>query len=1388
MYNYRDYISVRSDYSSCMTLADINKNPDVWLGFYPHPTFVGILQKLLMSLDGGHKSLWITGAYGTGKSYASLVLQKLLMDDEARVRSWLSEHAKLIPDAVNKKLIECRERGVLVVYDINADGVDAKNQFIMRLQRGIIKAVQAKGGVLPLSSALDDVIERVRQDEEYFFAKRDELQDKLVYLNPGIQDCDVLEKALSTKVENSGLIHDVMTVLEARNIYLPINADMFLAWVDNVLRENNISRLVYIWDEFSSFVEHNRLELKTLEQMGEAAQQGKFYFIPVTHLNISSYVAEGSESAKKANDRFLFQQLEMPNATALKLAAHALVCHPNMEQEWQTVKEELWSGVSSLVKNYMIPQHVDIEESDFKGVLPLHPMAAYLLKNLSVTIGSNQRSMFDFLNGSDFKDFLDQGGIEVRSKQFLTLDHLWNYFMERDDLGTAPTIREIRSEFARRADSLQPETKRVFKAVLLFCLLEQIAGKNLSSLQSATVENILRSFEGDGDLSNEEVKGLIRDLEQEHCFTIVNGRCERFRDNIDNKDVEEKKKTFRESFDALALDKLDSEIASFLNVSKYGPRFKVRVSSIKTVSPSNVKERDTFSDKGNNILIHFVLAKDDEERRSISSRLHGMAKHFIGHRMMFVEIPGLSFCRDDFNAWETLVDNYARMSLADKSSKAVYQLHIDREKAEWTRKIKSSQRLTVWFPNEQGDPYSEDMSWDQLKKRLPIVCQNAFSAYTDDLCDYNITAFGKNSGLRSWALAGITFEKFSKTGAYKGVIESWKKKGISGEAAWFDTMPTHALGKLHCRCNERLNNSLKNGNSFSLRRLFIELQRPPYGLQVVPHSAFVLGFVLKSWLNNTHLQWTDGVSSRPLVDDPETLAQMIEDVLKAAENNQEIKHEKTICRLTKEEKAFIDQVSLIVGVDSPADATLEMVLRNVEERLEKIAQRVPLWVLPYYIQYEQEPRAKEMCAVIAALCEANAISSRGDTEKKSIKIREIGNLLLENDGLADELHDVMSPEYFEKAFLFYVNEAKPKLKELAERLSDDTGQYLTEIKNRFVATSSWLWKPGDTETVLEEVYRRTLCIEHVKSLDALSGYMTFDDAVTCLKEAIFRKNRIPLEYWSRRIPVFARLFEYLRRPIMSGDECIALEEVLRINLELLREIFFTNPPARQLNAMEEFFGEKWPSSATEARTLYGMFPEETASLEEESFRIMGANTIEEHGRKLLSRQLTNIWIRRTGTDTPRVWSVRNKIPAQFLIDHKDSNSIVDAILHPEGISEARLRQFVEVLNEERVIRSIDEASQCFMQWALPSRYQAMGKFSDLDLGSWLIEHLDPSPEQWLKNTRLNEAIENFIAAQYTMVLMPRARDAVKSLTEDEAKKLLLKFVEYIPDVGLHLLG
>jgi hypothetical protein len=77
-----------------------------------------------------------------------------------------------------------------------------------------------------------------------------------------------------------------------------------------------------------------------------------------------------------------------------------------------------------------------------KGMLPLHPLAALLLKNISSAFASNQRSMFNFIKNAEtenlqaFQWFIDTHSPD--NGDILSIDFLWNFFYEKgtDEYGT----------------------------------------------------------------------------------------------------------------------------------------------------------------------------------------------------------------------------------------------------------------------------------------------------------------------------------------------------------------------------------------------------------------------------------------------------------------------------------------------------------------------------------------------------------------------------------------------------------------------------------------------------------------------------------------------------------------------------------------------------------------------------------------------------------------------------------------------------------------------------------------------------------------------------------------------------------------------------------------
>ena len=945
-----------------------------------------------------------------------------------------------------------------------------------------------------------------------------------------------------------------------------------------------------------------------------------------------------------------------------------------------------------------------------------------------------------------------------------------------------PYRKRVRNMPSETMD-LQPDERRVFKAVLLFGLIERMHGTGHPLLR-ATASNVLRSFEGDGELQG--VDAILRDLQQKHCFAIVNGRCERFRDRSDTKEIEKEKAALDGKFGDLVLKDTGTELVKQLKLVNYGGRFDVRAAGVVGLSASNIAKRDSFSDNGNRVLVQFILARDEQEQLRVPGKARELAKQFKDHRMLFVTLPEVNFCRDNAKAWDMFTENSARLALAsDSASKRVFETQVISAKAAWHSKVTTTAKLIVYKPNPNGEPFTEEVTWGQLKKDwLTGYAKQTLEAYTDDLCGFNISAFAQPTHLQSWALAGMEFDRFAKPGAWKTVLATWQKNGVTGDDGWFDANPNDPLTKLRDRCKAWQENTVGKGNNCSIRKLYIDLQRPPFGLLCVPHSAFVLGFVLKTWLTGQRkLQWTDGVTSKPL--DQTTLAEIIEAVVKD-DGASAIRNEKLICRLSPEDKAFIEQSSVIFRNSPLANGTVEAALNAVGTRLEQISERVPLWVLPDHIHAQEEPSAEAMGKVIDALCAANSISSKGNTETRGNKVKEIGEILLATPGLAEAMAKYMTPVVFEEAFQRYVDNAKPELKAAAERLGVLSHIYCEKVKKCFVETSGWLWKRSDAEPVLEEVFRQMLCAEHISKLAGSSSYISFEDALIRLRNAVLGENKAPTEFWAKKYPALIRFFELLDRPSLSGEEVKAFEEILKQQDEVIRKLFFDITQARQLDAMREIFGEIWPISFEESRELYNAFSKDSARIDEQTFKAQGRVKIEEYSRTLISKQVAALWHERTGTGSPDEWGCKYALPAECVLALDDAKSIVDAVANPGGVSAERLKRVYDELEKESAFVDLATAGKKFLKRVLPARYQKIG-FTVGELSDWLSKRLGDAPGRWLTNAGLSEAVEAFVKQGYDTHARNKAAEKVSMLSDAEAKILLLKLIDQIPDAGLSLL-
>jgi len=1396
--HYADFFTVPHNYKPNMTREAINETPETWLDFYPHEKYVEFLNTLIQAINGDSKSIWLTGNYGTGKSNAALVTQKLFMDDEARVRKWFDGCKDKISDpaALFNDLFARRSEGTLVVYDYNASVAGPDDAFIVRLERGIEAALRENEMVIPSTSNTNEIIKRLRREGDKFFETRDSIQGELAYLNSGITTIEQLVTALEKSIQNTDtpnyLLGDVQKVLRRDKIYLDADVPSFRSWVSEILSTNNLKRIVFIFDEFHPFIESNKENLKTFEEIAENPGISRFYFVPVTHMSISSYFAEGSANAKKSNDRFYFRNLQMPNDTAFKLAAHAMKPNPDpvIANEWESEKNMLWEAVRGIAEVHFKPD--DVSKKSFYDILPIHPMTAFLLKFLSESAHSNQRSIFEYLkgsmNGREFQDFIRAGGPGIGSKQFLTADYLWKYFMDRDDLGLNKEIVSIRSEFARiknrefQNKDDDDENIRVLKAVLLFCLLARLNPDGHERLKPTEI-NIELAFQGDGAIVG--VKNIIKDLADKHCFSVVNGNIELFATSVGGAELQTEIAKYENKFHDLLSGKTEEMLKKHMNstISYFSAgRFDVRVSDVGHTTLTNItattrEKYGTGQNKDNGaVCLWFVVAKNKDEQLQISDKIYndhrkeGILANLRDHRIMMFIFPHLTFCESNQGLWNDYITQYAQYMLEnDSTAKEQRKKAIDRLENEWFNKIRKQEtQIKVYTVVDNGQVVVNDTSWSNFKKLAADFVRRTLPCCVDYL-PAQITAF-QTTALKAWATAGIQFENAS--GQYKQLVNNLKSQGILSDDSWFSQNGSHPFAQIRALFDKKIANTIGKGTHLSIRKVYIELRRAPYGMKYNGISAFSLGFALRHILDKGY-QWDNSQITGAL--DANILAEIIESVVKD-DGQDKIKGEKLICRLSREEKAFVENAPKMFGITSSGeDARVEDVLLQIQNCVERTSGRVPLWVLPKYIRSVNEPSADIIANVLDNICLAGSTSSKssGKIEERANAIKDVGRLIIDMPNLVDTVADYVKPDNFATAFQIYVDKAAPMLISLAQDIDDRSHDYCKSILDKAAETAGLLWNQTDINSEINETIKEYEIIKLLKSIAGFPGFMPYKNAIDILKNAITVGNKLPGTLIATAVPSLSVLLSNIANNGSAGDVKDGLEQ----NADLVRALFFDVSKTKSIELLKQRLSGT-AITDDDLRNIYNRL-QSGFSHDESVFLDEVRTQIENFAKESVAQNIKVEWKRLTKTDTPSVWACNNGIPARFALNNiAEANDIIAAVVTPGNFSSDKLAVLLDVLRALTPI-GIAESQERFILETVPRRFSKL----NINLSS-LLQFLEDKYGRQPNNWPGSLDIRPFINDQYKGTFAPQVTEIIRNTPPDDLKNRLLQLARDNPELGL----
>lgn len=265
---YKNYFRIDESFKPAINLDTIENDPEVWKSYYPHESFVRLLKQAISVLTRQQKlSIWVEGAYGTGKSHAVLTLKKLLDANAEETKEYFDKYDVLTKDLYNTFVqIKSQPEKILTVHRYGSSSIKNDNNLTFAIQESILAALKANGydqGKLGLKQAIIDWLS-VPHKSQYFnslitgpYRAKFNGETAETVLN-NLKNYTSREALLE-------LINKITYVAEEEQIkMLTLSTSNLKNWLVDVIDKNNLKAIVFIWDEFSDFFDNNKKNLVKL--------------------------------------------------------------------------------------------------------------------------------------------------------------------------------------------------------------------------------------------------------------------------------------------------------------------------------------------------------------------------------------------------------------------------------------------------------------------------------------------------------------------------------------------------------------------------------------------------------------------------------------------------------------------------------------------------------------------------------------------------------------------------------------------------------------------------------------------------------------------------------------------------------------------------------------------------------------------------------------------------------------------------------------------------------------------------------------------------------------------------------------------------------------------
>jgi len=1391
--NYRHYFNIDPEYFPQVNKAAIDENPELWKKYYPHETFVKLIKNTVSVLNRQQKlSIWVQGEFGTGKSHSVLTLKKLLDASNEETRAYF-ERFELDNDLCNKlQALKSGEQKILTVHNYGSSSIRGDHNLVFTMQECIEQALREAGIENKAGNALKSGVINWLSDKynKSFFDSL--IADEYHDLFSGDTTDEIIDKlGKFSDIALTQLMDKIFKVADERNLtVLKLDVKGLGEWIKAVIKENNLKAIVFIWDEFSEYFYNNMRNLTGFQAIAELSSTAPFYLIIVTHL-AQHFFNDNDKDAQKIFDRFVkpLCTIELPDNMAFRLIGAAM--EKNKDEaviaDWNdTVLDDLIDRTRE--SRTIVKKQARISDEELMNILPIHPYTALLLKNIATAFDSNQRSMFDFIKNDrgdeikGFQWFIDNYGPDD-DNPLLTIDMLWDFFYEKGKEHLSADIRSILDYYARGSKNLDNDEQRVLKAVLLLQAISQKVGDAVE-LFIPNQKNIENAFEG-SDIDGGDAGKIANKLVNDKILypkSIGNGQIQ-YTAMVNVADADAinrfKSKAREKSTSALVNDGQVFESVALNGALNLRYRLKyVAVDNFDSTIRSLLNTEVQFP---NDIIAIVSFAKDDGESAVVGKKIAEAVNSRKYDNFVFIDTSLTPLGLDTYEQYIEALANSMYYRGKDNDLANQYEKNANELLKKWKNKIANGEFMVYTSEKNDGD---RKTSFDSLTLTLSEINKKRYKnclegEYT--VIDNMYMANSLKSGVECGVTKNITGTFRSTNQATK--LENALKDAWDDERYW-ETKPYLLISKIKIKVDEIIIESFKSEGRVSIAKIYNVLKDEPFGFMPCNLSAFIIGFVLRDYIDGTY-SWSDGLTNDDFT--VAKLKEMIDEVIKLQITPNPRYKDKYIVTLTPEQKKFNEATSLAFGIPMSYCTSIPNTRDRIRNKMKEFS--FPIWTLKYVLDNDKLTTRNEVLSSLID-CYGGIANSNNMVDNKSDNdiALEIGSICLSNPSAAADLQSLLT---FEKCTDGMKNYLKTfddgKLPLIAEQLADN-GQYINVLKAKFDAdAANWVWNIETAQKKIREVtleYEIILESNHVipKTCKLIDTINEWND-----KCKYIRISHSALKPYIGDLSAFIELLFSLKK---SGQ---LLDSQKQLFLELLRTSAvafneFYNSQESAFKQVCSHYVEKFNDE--EISEIFKLIPANSFAMEKADYFSIVASKVEEYESTQGNKKLKKLWSEKTGTDSPKAWSKKYKMPILCMLPDSEVQAARNAFsainkVHPDKSSIEKALQYIEKATFFDSLVDKNARDKAFAECIIKNNSVML---TDIDeVKDYLESRLTYDSYDWFGLPEVDKKLQQFAEAKYNEGGYQIALEKIDDMDPSDLKRYLKEMIADNMVLGIEII-